>query len=270
MAFSPNLKANLHEAARLSLFFNAKLSLIHVGEESDEKRNQVKDYLSTFMTQSLEYSLDFKSGTTIGVILNHINDKKIDLMILGARFKEKSNSYYVGYMARKLTRTATCSILLLIKPSVMRKVCQHIVVNGVKATHTARSIQTAFYVAGALETQRITIVEEITKNQLSIKADDDKTLRKASLQREKLRRQEDARIDKFLEEVPAALKNNVTVAKQSIFGKRGYSIGHYAQISHADLLVMNAPGKEKLWNRLIPHDIDHILKELPTDVLIVR
>jgi hypothetical protein len=57
---------------------------------------------------------------------------------------------------------------------------------------------------------------------------------------------------------------------QPIFGKRGYSIGHYAQISRADLLVMNAPSKMTFWDRLFPHDIEHILTELPTDVLILQ
>ena len=57
---------------------------------------------------------------------------------------------------------------------------------------------------------------------------------------------------------------------QPIFGKKGYSIGHYAQITRADLLVMNAPTKMTFWDRLFPHDIEHILTELPTDVLILQ
>jgi hypothetical protein len=34
--------------------------------------------------------------------------------------------------------------------------------------------------------------------------------------------------------------------------------------------VMNAPTKMTFWDRLFPHDIEHILTELPTDVLIVQ
>jgi hypothetical protein len=34
--------------------------------------------------------------------------------------------------------------------------------------------------------------------------------------------------------------------------------------------VMNAPSKLTLWDRLFPHDLEYILSDLPTDVLIVR
>ena len=60
------------------------------------------------------------------------------------------------------------------------------------------------------------------------------------------------------------------IQSQPVFGTQGYSIGHYAQIVRADLLVMNAPAKMTFWDRLFPHDIEHILTELPTDVLIIQ
>ena len=75
---------------------------------------------------------------------------------------------------------------------------------------------------------------------------------------------------KLLEEVPEEFSNGISVKSQPIFGKSGYSIGHYAQVVRADLLVMNAPIKTSFWDRLFPHDIEHILGELPTDVLIIR
>ena len=53
-------------------------------------------------------------------------------------------------------------------------------------------------------------------------------------------------------------------------GKRGYSIGHYAKVVRADLLVMNAEKNLGFFDRLFTHDIEHILAELPTDVLIVN
>ena len=63
---------------------------------------------------------------------------------------------------------------------------------------------------------------------------------------------------------------DITVKTQSIFGRRGYSIGHYAKVKRADLLVMNAPDKIRFIDRIFPHDIEYILSGLPTDVLIVK
>lgn len=100
--------------------------------------------------------------------------------------------------------------------------------------------------------------------------DDDKTLRKSTIIKERLRLREEARVKKVLDSIPADYTKGITIKSQPIFGKRGYSIGHYAQVARADLLVMNAPSKMTFWDRLFPHDIEHILTELPTDVLIVQ
>ena len=130
VAFSPNLKANLYEAARLSLFFESKLVLIHVGEKSDEKKRQILDIIQPFIKDNLNYELVFKTGNPVDVILSVSEEKKVDLLILGALQKENFVQYYLGTIARNITRQANCSILLLIKPSVERIPCKHVVVNG--------------------------------------------------------------------------------------------------------------------------------------------
>ena len=148
--------------------------------------------------------------------------------------------------------------------------CQHIVVNGLKDPKTEQTIKTAFYVAKKLNSEKITIVEEIKQDQISVKVDDDKSLRRANIIRERIKLRENSRINEIISHIPEKYTKNKTIKLQPIFGKKGYSIGHYAQISRADLLVMNAPSKMTFWDRLFPHDIEHILTELPTDVLILQ
>ena len=92
-------------------------------------------------------------------------------------------------------------------------------------------------------------------------------MRKATIKKEKLKRREDSRVQKILDDIDT---KDITIKMQSIFGKRGYSIGHYAKVKRADLLVMNAPTKTSVLDRIFPHDIEYILTELPTDVLIVK
>ena len=100
--------------------------------------------------------------------------------------------------------------------------------------------------------------------------DDDKSLRHANIVRERISNRETSRINHIIEDLPQEYTNTIAIKSQPIFGTQGYSIGHYAQISRADLLVMNAPTKMTFWDRLFPHDIEHILTELPTDVLIIQ
>ena len=270
VTFSPNLEANINEAARLALCFGSKLVLIHVGEASEEKSNTFTKFLSPFETKGLEYELFYKSGDPVNVILSSTKEKKIDLLIIGALKKENFLKYYLGSIARKITRQAKCSVLLLINPSIDRVPCEHIVVNGLKDPKTQETVTTAFLVGHKLGVGKITVVEEIDQEEVSVKVDDDKSLRKSTIIKERLRLREEARVKKVLDTIPADYTKEITIKSQPIFGKRGYSIGHYAQVARADLLVMNAPSKMTFWDRVFPHDIEYILTELPTDVLIVQ
>lgn len=270
VAFSPNLKANLYEAARLSVFFGSKLFLIHVGNSSEDKLKLLKIILKNFEKDKLDYEVVFKTGNPVDVILSTAEEKKIDLLILGAVQRERFIKYYVGSIARKITRQAKCSILLLVKPSIERVPCEHVVVNGLKDPKTEQTITTAFYVAKQLRADKITIVEEINQDEVAVKVEDDKSLRRATIVKERIKLRENTRIKEIISHIPEAYTKNKIIKLQPIFGKKGYSIGHYAQISRADLLVMNAPTKMSFWDRLFPHDIEHILTELPTDVLILQ
>ena len=270
IAFSPTLEANVSEAARFSCMFGAKLSLIHVGERSDEKIKIIDQYIGNCGQSQLSYEIIFNVGEPVEVILETVKEHKIDLLLLGALKQEKFVKFYLGSIARKLTRKATCSVLMMTNPSVIRKPCKHMVVNGLKDAHTEHTIETAFYVAHSLGSNQLTIVEEIEQEKVSIKIDDDQSLRKANLLKEKLKRQEELRVQGILNHIPSEEKKDIQVSTQPIFGQRGYSIGHYAQIVRADLLVMNAPKKSSFLDRFFPHDLEHILNELPTDVLIVR
>lgn len=270
VTFSPNLEANINEAARLALCFGSKLVLIHVGESSEEKSSTFTKFLSPFENKGLEYELFYKPGDPVNVILSSTEEKKVDLLIIGALKKENFLKYYLGSIARKITRQAKCSVLLLINPSINRIPCEHIVVNGLKDPKTQETVTTAFWVGHKLGVGKVTVVEEIDQEEVSVKVDDDKSLRKSTIIKERLRLREEARVKKVLDTIPADYTKEITIKSQPIFGKRGYSIGHYAQVARADLLVMNAPSKMTFWDRVFPHDIEHILTELPTDVLIVQ
>jgi len=270
VTFSPNLEANINEAARLALFFGSKLILIHVGKSSEDKLTAFSSLLSSFKDQGLVFEVTFNSGDPVEVILSTTEQKKIDLLIIGALKKEKFLKYYVGSIARKITRKANCSILLLINPSKDRVCCNHIVVNGLKDPKTEETLATAFLVGNKLGASKITVVEEISDDEVSVKVDDDKSLRRSTIIKERLRVREEMRVKGILKTIPNNLTKDIKIKSQPIFGKRGYSIGHYAQVARADLLVMNAPRKMNFWDRLFPHDIEHILTELPTDVLIVQ
>ena len=201
--------------------FGATLVGIHVGEESTEKKNKLEKLLQDAPALKNTLKTIWKQGKPVDVILNTCTKENIDLLILGALQKENLYKYYVGSIARKITRKAPCSILLLIKPSIQRIPCKHIVVNGLKDNKTAETIKYAFTISKDLECKRVTIVEEVSQAELEVKINDDKTLRKATIKKERIITREEMRVNTILNEIDT---EDIIVKSQSIFGRRGYSI----------------------------------------------
>jgi len=270
VAFSPNLKNNIFEAMRMVDFFDSKMVIVHVGEKTEEKEARIKELISGFSEDDEKVSVIWKQGNPVHVIIETAKEKNADLIMLGAIPRENFLKFYIGSIARKITRNAHCSVLLLIKPSEDLRPCNHIVVNGLKDKKTKQTILDSFEVAQNIGAQKLTIVEEISPQEVKIVVEDDKSLRKNTLIKEQLSKKEDLRVQHILNDVPEDLKTKILIKTQSIFGKRGYSIGHYAKVVGADLLIMNAPNRTTFWNRIFLHDLEHILSELPTDVLIMR
>ncbi len=270
IAFSPNLKNNIFEAMRMVDFFDSKMVIVHVGEKTKDKEKTIKKLISGFSDDEEKVSVIWKQGDPVEVIIDTARDQNADLIMLGAIPRENLLKFYIGSIARKITRNAHCSVLLLIKPSEDLRPCNHIVVNGLKDEKTKQTILDSFEVAQNLGAQKLTVVEEISHQEVKIVVEDDQSLLKDTLIKEQLAKKEDLRVQHILNDVSEDLKTGILIKTQSIFGKRGYSIGHYAKVVAADLLIMNAPERTTFLDRIFPHDIEYILSELPTDVLIMR
>ena len=197
IAFSPNLKPNIFEAVRLANMFEAQLVGVHVGEKTVKKEQQLSQLISEAPILKLPVKTVWQKGKPVDIILKTSVEENINLLILGALQQENLYKYYVGSVARELTRKANCSVLLLIKPSIERVKCNHIVVNGLKDKKTIETIQASFLVSKALACKRITIVEEISQKEIEVIVSDDHSLRKATIEKEKLKRREDSRVHKI-------------------------------------------------------------------------
>jgi len=270
-AFSPNLKANVFEATRLAYYFNAKLFFLHVGEKTKAKENTFLDILKLPKESPEKIEILWEKGDPVNVILSACLRYKIDLLLLGALKRENVLKFYMGSIARKITRKASCSVLLLIDPSIERKPSQHAVVNAFESPQTEPTINAAFHFASDLNINKITLVEEINRSEHDLDVYDDKSLRRATLKKEKIKRREHSRVNQILKKIPKSYKDNIKIISQSIFGTRGYSIGHYAKLVRADVLIMNASETKKTFlSKFFPKDLDYILRELPTNVLIIQ
>ncbi|MEL0109495.1 MAG: universal stress protein, partial [Cryomorphaceae bacterium] len=100
-------------------------------------------------------------------------------------------------------------------------------------------------------------------------ADDDMSTLQRIRQSRQLEKQEHNRIEEVLDLCTGGCTMDIT--EQHVFGKKGYTIAHYAKAKRADLLVVNSPDtKLGFLDRIFKHDLEYILSDLPTDVLIVH
>ena len=270
-AFSPNLKANIFTSLRLAYSLEANLFFVHVGKKTVAKEKTFGEILKDSPVKPNLTKVIWEEGSPVPTILKMCDKNKIDLLLLGAVQRENVLKFYVGSIARKITRKAPCSVLLLIKPSVEEVPSKHVVVNALNEAHTEKTITAAFEFSFLIDIPNITLVGEISQSKVNITADDDESLKKVTEIKEGIKNEEKNRYDEILLKIPDALKENKKIQSQSIFGARGYSIGHYAKVVRADLLVINSEVRRSSFiSRIFPKDLENILSELPTDTLIIK
>ena len=270
-AFSPNLKANIFTSLRLADSLEAEIFFIHVGKKTSVKEKTFEEILKDSPVQPKLIKVLWEEGGPIPTILKMCEKNKIDLLLLGAVQRENVLRFYVGSIAREITRKAPCSVLLLIKPSIEEVPSKHVVVNALNEPNTEKTIRAAFEFSSLMDIPNVTLVGEISQSKVNVTADDDESLKKVTEIKEGIENEEKNRYDEILKNIPDSLKENKKIQSQSIFGARGYSIGHYARVVRADLLVLNSETKRSSFiSRIFPKDMEHILSELPTDVLIIK
>ncbi len=269
VTFSPNMEANIAESLRVRDMLGEKLLLIHVGDKENESEEEIIAAMQRCGCSTDDVELVWETGDPVTAILKVARERDVDLIVAGAQPREGLLRYYMGSVARRLVRKSNCSILLLTNPSQMNRHCGSIVVNGLNHPKTSATIQTALAVAERVKANKLVIVEEVEPSRIGTKVEDSESLQKASEAQERIELEEKRRIDKILGE--AAIKTDIPIVQKCIFGKKGYSIGHFAETTCADLLVMNSPDtKLGFLDRVFTHDLEYILSELPSDLLIVH
>jgi len=118
LTFSPTSIALLAEVNRLQRLFDSEIVLIHAGEQNSESEQKMKRIITESGLDPNCYTLHWKKGEPVKVILNACEEKKVDLLVSGALEKENFLKYYLGSVARTLVREATCSMLLLPHPLI--------------------------------------------------------------------------------------------------------------------------------------------------------
>ena len=268
VSFSEHLEALISETRHLADLFGARIVLIHCGKKTKQKEKELTELLFRQNVNIRRLQIYWESGYPVDTILAVCKKEVVDLLIAGALEKENLFRYYTGSVSREISRRAKCSVMMLTEPSFDPHPFHHIVVNGHEHPKTPESVRTAFYVAEKSGAEKVVIADELDFNSKIENAKSEKNLRKLVTAKQKIEQLEKNRITldlKTSEAVPFLVSSRV------IRGKAGHAIGDFARKSKADLLIVNSPDHHlHLMDRIFVHDLEHLLGNLPCNLLVVH
>jgi nucleotide-binding universal stress UspA family protein len=208
------------------------------------------------------------SGKPAEQILRVCKKENIDLLIAGALRKENLVQFYLGTIARKILRKADCSVLMFTDPSTSPQPIKSIVVSAEDSPYVDEAITAACEVGRSERASWLHIVKEARQYSLATSDGDENTDNGFMNSEETLVEEQVEGIKKTLQKIPhAGLKINIKV----VSGKAGFQVAKFSQRKHADLLVVGAsPRRSNLFDRVFPHDLEYIFKDLPCNLLIVH
>lgn len=268
VSFSPRCLPVLVQAKHLADALNATLLLIHIGEKNREKESRLDEYMSKLGLDDNRNRVIWMEGEPVETILKLCKLNMVDLLVLGALEKENVLKFYLGSIARNISRRAKCSVLLLTNPTEQAFKYKKMVVSGVENPKTVNTIKTTFYLAKHLKVKDVTIVNEMSVPGLAMAIADDSTAPEA---KEIKKIFSDEVEENILSIVKSCDTQDINVINKSIKGKPGYAISKYAKDRKADILVINSPDTSlNLLDRIFAHDIEYILAHLPCNLLIVH
>ena len=268
MGFSPMAKANLAEVHRIAKRCEAQIYVFHIGEWNDRCETTYTGFLSELGIPNSDVVLVCKQGDPKEELRSLCQENSIDLLALGALVRENMFKVFTVSIARDVCRKAKVSLLLLTHSRLEGMPCERIVVNGLDHPKTLDTIRTSLWLGSKLGSKELFVVDELSEKSL-IKPDDDKSQLNSTRKRKQIEREQHSRIEGLLQNCQVPV--NLEIKEQHVFGKRGYTIAHYAKAKRADLLVVNSPDtKLRFLDRIFKHDLEYILADLPSDVLIVH
>ncbi|HXC06054.1 MAG TPA: universal stress protein [Bacteroidia bacterium] len=268
ISFSPRLEALLTEAKRIADTLHGSLLLIHVGEKTVEKETRLEKLMQKLNMDERKFRIQWMDGNPVDTILKLCKLNVVDLLIIGALRKENLLKYYVGSVARKISRKAKCSVLLLtnLEPDIRK--AKRFVVNVEESQKSPHTINTALYLAKNFNVGEITMVKETHIPGLAMTMAEDSTAPEASKMKRELAGEEEEGLSSILDKCNT---DDIKINEKFLKGKPGFAIRNYAQQKKADLLIVNSPDKQmRLLDRIFTHDLEYILEDLPCNVLIVH
>ena len=261
--FSPRFEQVLSEAGRIRKRFGSTLSLIYIGERTDETTKKFQNILGRFRLPS-DSPVHYGQGDPADGILRAIAENNVDLIVAGALEKETALHPFLGNVARRLLRDASCSVLLFTHPELEPKPLRKIVFVANYSDHAQRAFQQTLELAAAEKCERLyairvyTTFDEVRATMFADNGD--------GSPRPRTFEEEEATLEKF---VLAAGDTEVPIEARCIRGNTGFAASDFVKSVEADLLVVPVHKSETSAERL-PNHLAWIADVIPCNLWLIR
>ncbi len=266
--FSHNSRALIKEADRIANLFDAEYFILHCGSDEGHAKIKIEELLEEQNIEPEKVNIIIERGDPVNMILNSARSSELDLLISGALEKERTLNYYLGSVARKLIRNSQCSMLILPSPKIEPKPFKNFCVSVDYTTQSEHTLLTAYQLAKKENAERIHLVREYQLPGLSIAVSDSGSMSEIDSKVNLWREEEKEKLNLLIKELNLT---DIEIKPVCLNGKEGWAISNYVKEVNADILAVTAPRKKlKFFDRVFSHDLEFILRELPSPLLIVK
>ena len=266
LAFSPRCQAMLAEAYRLKKLFDSELYCIHIGPKGKAEEEFLSDVLDKVNIKKNDINILWEEGKAVRQILSICKKERIDLLVAGALQKENLFNFYIGSIARKIIRKASCSVLMIVNPTTQPNPFKKIVINGSTGVRDLKTIKRGIKLAHLEGISQAHIFKDIHGYGLSLMMSTEESEAEFGERRRVLIQQEIEETKDLLNSIDTF---DVQIQVKVAGGKEGFELKKFVQKINADILVVRAPERSlKFFDRIFPHYLEVIMSDLPSNLLI--
>ena len=231
--FSPRFLQVLAEAKRIRDRLASQLHLIYVGKRDEETTRKFTSALRQ-LDLPLDSTIHYHEGDPAVAILEAARANRFDLIVAGALEKEAVLRQFLGNVARRLVREATCSVMLFTKPDQEPKPLCRIVLMAEYSEHGRAALHKALRLAALEQCEKLFVIRVHTTFDAA-RAKARKKSAKSGNQAPRTLEEEEIALEQFID---SAGQTEVPIEARCIRGNTGYAALDFVQSVEAALLVV--------------------------------
>jgi nucleotide-binding universal stress UspA family protein len=261
--FSPRFEQVLAEAKRIRDRMEANLSVIYVGERTEETNRKFREIFGALQLP-LDSAVHYGGGDPADGILRAIVQNNVDLVVAGALEKQTAMHPFLGNVARRLLREATCSVLLFTNPERDPKPLRRIVFVANYSEHAQHAFRQILPLAAAEKCERLYAIRVFTtfdEIRASIAAAENNGAPPPQTFEE-----EELALEKF---VLDAGETEVPIEARCIRGNTGFAASDFVKSVEAQLLIVPVHKNENSAEHM-PNHLAWIADVIPCNLWLIR